>query len=157
MNYFQNPKIGEVALLRELDDNAGNGSSGKQRQDTRRPFPKPDPPLLRLRQLRGDLDYLGAYAALDYGRVVHRDDDGYGYLLGLIVQCMLEDAVAITGVAFGVARLKVGGGVPGLPLRVLGRNLEKHRITDKALPVLDAHAVALLHLRDARSRACRNK
>ena len=26
MNYFQNPKIGEVALLRELDDNAGDGS-----------------------------------------------------------------------------------------------------------------------------------
>ena len=70
---------------------------------------------------------------------------------------MLEDAVAITGVAFGVARLKVGGGVPGLPLRALGRDLEKNRITDKTLPVLDAHAVALLHLRDARSRACRNK
>ena len=86
MNYFQNPKIGKVALFRELDDNAGDGSSGKQRQDARRPFPKPDPALLRLRQLRGDLDYLCAYAALDYGRVVYGDDDRYGDFLQLVPQ-----------------------------------------------------------------------
>ena len=84
MNYFRNPKIGEVALLRELDDNAGDGSSGKQRQDTRRPFPKPDPTLLRLRQFRGDLDYLCAYAALDYGRVVYSNDDRHGDFLRLV-------------------------------------------------------------------------
>ena len=64
MNYFQKSEIGEIALFRELDNNAGDGSSGKQRQDTRRPFPQPDPALLRLRQLRGDLDDLSAYAAL---------------------------------------------------------------------------------------------
>ena len=86
MNYFQNPKIGEVALLRELDDNAGDGSSGKQRQDTRRPFPERDPALRRLRPRRGALDYLGAYAALDYGRVVYRSDGRYGDFLRLVPQ-----------------------------------------------------------------------
>ena len=137
MNYFQNPKIGEVALLRELDDNAGDGSSGKQRQDTRRPFPEPDPPLLRLRQLRGDLDDLGAYAALDYGRVVYSDDDRYGDFLRLVPQGMIQDAVNDRGVALRETRLEVRRRVLCLDVRGLLRWLIHDSIVHDSLAILN--------------------
>ena len=137
MNYFQNPKIDEVALFCELDDNAGDGSRGKQRQDTRCPFPEPDPPLLSLRQLRGDLDYLGAYAALDYGRVVYRDDDRHGDFLRLVPQGMVQNAVNDRGVALRETRLEVRRCVLCLDVGGLLRRLIHDGIVHDSLAILN--------------------
>ena len=137
MNYFQNPKIGKVALFRELDDNAGDGSSGKQRQDTRRPFPEPNPSFLRLRQLRGDLDDLSAYAALDYGRVVYSDDDRYGDFLRLVSQGMVQDTVNDRSVALRETRLEVRCRVLCLDVRGLLGRLIHDSVVHDSLAILN--------------------